>query len=105
MILVDHNEIDQSLPGVEEIPVIEVVDHHRIGMPPTAAPIKFTGDVVGSTCTLVAMMFRSAGESLTPELAGLLLGGIVSDTLLLKSPTTADADRRMYDWLEKISGW
>ncbi len=104
MILVDHNEIEQSLPGVEELPVIEVVDHHRIGMPPTAAPIKFTGDIVGSTCTLVASMFRSSGESLTPEMAGLLLGGIVSDTLLLKSPTTAPSDRRMYEWLEKISG-
>ncbi|MBE6364588.1 MAG: putative manganese-dependent inorganic diphosphatase [Lentisphaerae bacterium] len=104
MILVDHNEIDQSPPGVEEIPVVEVVDHHRIGMMPTAVPIRFTGDVVGSSCTLVAMMYRSAGERLTPEMAGLLLGGIISDTLLLKSPTTADLDRRMCDWLEKLSG-
>ncbi|MGI5923029.1 MAG: putative manganese-dependent inorganic diphosphatase [Lentisphaeria bacterium] len=104
MILVDHNEIEQSLPGVEEIPVIEVIDHHRIGMPPTAAPIRFTADVVGSTCTLVAMMFRSAGESLPAGLAGLLLGGIVSDTLLLRSPTTAELDRRMCDWLTKIAG-
>ena len=104
VILVDHNEIEQSLPGVGELPVIEVVDHHRIGMAPTATPIRFTGDVVGSTCTLVAAMFRAAGESLTPELAGLLLGGIVSDTLNLKSPTTAPLDRRMLEWLEKISG-
>jgi manganese-dependent inorganic pyrophosphatase len=104
MILVDHNEIEQSLPGVEEIPVIEVIDHHRIGMPPTTAPIRFTADVVGSTCTLVAMMFRSAGESLPAGLAGLLLGGIISDTLLLRSPTTADLDRRMCDWLSKIAG-
>ncbi len=102
MILVDHNEPDQSIPGVEELPVIEVVDHHRIGMMPTAAPIRFTGDIVGSTCTLVASMFKSSGESLTPELAGLLLGGIVSDTLNLKSPTTAPLDRRMLEWLEKI---
>lgn len=104
MILVDHNEPDQSLPGVEEIPVIEVVDHHRIGMAPTAAPIRFTGDVVGSTCTLVAAMYRSSGESLTPDAAGLLLGGIVSDTLGLRSPTTAPLDRRMCEWLEKLSG-
>ena len=104
MILVDHNEIDQSLPGVEEIPVVEVVDHHRIGMMPTAVPIRFTGDVVGSTCTLVAMMYRSAGERLTPEMAGLLLGGIISDTLLLKSPTTAEQDLRMCEWLERLSG-
>lgn len=104
MILVDHNELEQSLPGVEEIPVIEVVDHHRIGMMPTATPIRFTGDVVGSTCTLVAAMYRSSGESLSADMAGLLLGGIVSDTLLLKSPTTADLDRRMCEWLEKVSG-
>lgn len=104
MILVDHNESEQSLPGAEEIPVIEVVDHHRIGMMPTAVPIRFTGDVVGSTCTLVAQMYRSAGERLIPEMAGLLLGGIISDTLLLKSPTTAELDCRMCEWLEKLSG-
>lgn len=104
LILVDHNEIEQGIHGVEDLPVIEVVDHHRIGMPPTANPIKFTGDVVGSTCTLVAMMYRSAGESLTPGMAGLLLGGIVADTLNLKSPTTAETDRKMATWLEKISG-
>jgi len=104
MILVDHNEPEQSIPGLEELPVIEVVDHHRIGMMPTTTPIRFTADIVGSSCTLIAMMYRSCGESLTPELAGLLLGGVVSDTLLLKSPTTAPLDRRMCEWLEKISG-
>ena len=104
MILVDHNELDQSIAGAGEIPVVEVVDHHRIGMNPTATPIKFTGDVVGSTCTLVAMMYRASGESLTPDMAGLLLGGIISDTLQLKSPTTAHLDVKMCEWLEKISG-
>ncbi len=104
LILVDHNEIEQSPAGAEEIPVVEVVDHHRIGMNPTTTPIKFTGDVVGSTCTLVAAMYRSSGESLNPEMAGLLLGGIVSDTLMLKSPTTAALDIRMCEWLEKIAG-
>jgi len=104
MILVDHNELEQSPPGAEEIPVVEVVDHHRIGMMPTAVPIRFTGDVVGSTCTLVASMYRSGGERLAPEMAGPLLGGIISDTLMLKSPTTADLDIRMCEWLEKLSG-
>ena len=104
MILVDHNEPEQSIPGIEDIPVIEVVDHHRIGMMRTLTPIKFTGDVVGSTCTLVASMFKSMGESLTPDLAGLLLGGLVADTLNLKSPTSAPLDFRMHEWLEKISG-
>ena len=104
MILVDHNEPEQSIPGIEDLPVIEVVDHHRIGMMRTQTPIKFTGDIVGSTCTLVAAMFKSMGESLTPELAGLLLSGLVADTLNLKSPTTAPLDFRMHEWLEKISG-
>jgi manganese-dependent inorganic pyrophosphatase len=104
MILVDHNEPEQSIPGIEDLPVIEVVDHHRIGMMRTQNPIKFTGDVVGSTCTLVAAMFKSRGESLTPELAGLLLGGLVADTLNLKSPTASALDFRMHEWLEKLSG-
>ena len=104
LILVDHNELEQSIPGAGEVPVIEVVDHHRIGMNPTTSPIKFTGDVVGSSCTLVASMYRAAGESLTAGMAGLLLGGIISDTLQLKSPTTAPLDCRMVEWLEKISG-
>ena len=104
VILVDHNEPEQSIPGIEDLPVIEVVDHHRIGMMRTQTPIKFTGDVVGSTCTLVAAMFKSLGESLTPELAGLLLSGLVADTLNLKSPTTSPLDFRMHEWLEKISG-
>ena len=104
MILVDHNEPEQSIPGIEDLPVIEVVDHHRIGMMRTQTPIKFTGDIVGSTCTLVAAMFKSLGESLTSDLAGLLLSGLVADTLNLKSPTTSPLDFRMHEWLEKISG-
>ena len=104
VILVDHNEPEQSIPGVSELPVIEVVDHHRIGIMPTRDPIRFTGDVVGSTCTLVAAMFRSSGESLTPELAGLLEGGIVADTLNLRSPTTSPLDRRIMEWLSGVGG-
>lgn len=104
MILVDHNELEQSIAGVEEVPVIEVVDHHRIGMAPTNQPIKITADVVGSSCTLVASMYRSCGESLNAEFAGILLGGVVSDTLNLKSPTTSALDIKICEWLEKISG-
>ncbi|MCQ2378469.1 MAG: DHH family phosphoesterase [Victivallaceae bacterium] len=103
LIFVDHNELAQSLPGAEELPLVEIVDHHRIGMVATSAPIKFTGDVVGSSCTLIAAMFKSSGESITGELAGILLGGIVSDTLNLVSPTTAPLDRKMVEWLEKLS--
>ncbi len=104
MILVDHNEIDQGIPGLEEIPVIEVVDHHRIAFASTRDPIKYTADTVGSTCTLVARMFRAAGERPTREVAGALIAGIVSDTLLFQSPTTAKADRDMCVWLEKLCG-
>lgn len=104
MILVDHNETEQGIPGLEEVPVIEVVDHHRIAFTTTKEPIRYTADVVGSTCTLVARMFRAAGERPTRETAGILIAGIVSDTLLFQSPTTTDADRSLCTWLEKLCG-
>ena len=104
MILVDHNESDQGIPGVEELPVVEVVDHHRIAFAATKDPIKYTADVVGSTCTLVARMFRGAGERPTKEIAGVLIAGIVADTLLFQSPTTTETDRQMCAWLEKLCG-
>ena len=104
MILVDHNETAQGIPGLEELPVIEVVDHHRIAFAPTREPIRYTADVVGSTCTLVARMYRAAGERPTREIAGALIAGIVSDTLLFQSPTTTEVDRAMAAWLEKLCG-
>lgn len=104
MILVDHNETEQGIPGLEEIPVIEVVDHHRISFAATREPIRYTADVVGSTCTLVAQMFRAAGLRPTREIAGVLIAGIVADTLLFQSPTTTPLDRQMANWLEKICG-
>jgi len=104
MILVDHNETDQGVPGLEEIPVVEVVDHHRIAFAATKDPIKYTADVVGSTCTLVARMFRGAGERPTREVAGVLVAGIVADTLLFQSPTTTEVDRAMCAWLERLCG-
>ena len=102
MILVDHNETDQGIPGLEEVPVVEVVDHHRIAFAATKAPIRYTADVVGSTCTLVARMFRAAGERPSRQTAGILLAGIVADTLLFQSPTSTAEDRSMGTWLEKI---
>ena len=104
MILVDHNETDQGIPGLEEVPVVEVVDHHRIAFAATREPIRYTADIVGSTCTLVARMYRAAGERPTREIAGVLIAGIVSDTILFQSPTTTDADRQMCAWLEKLCG-
>ncbi len=104
IILVDHNETDQGIPGLDEVPVVEVVDHHRIAFATTRDPIRYTADVVGSTCTLVARMYRAAGERPSREIAGVLIAGIASDTLLFQSPTTTDADRSMCSWLEKICG-
>ncbi len=104
MILVDHNETGQGIPGLDEVPVIEVVDHHRIAFAATKEPIRYTADVVGSTCTLVARMYRAAGERPTREIAGVLIAGIVADTLLFQSPTTTDVDRSMCAWLEKLCG-
>ena len=84
--------------------MVEVVDHHRIAFAATKEPIRYTADVVGSTCTLVARMYRAVGERPTREVAGVLIAGIVSDTLMFQSPTTTDADRSICSWLEKLSG-
>ncbi|MCR5183415.1 MAG: putative manganese-dependent inorganic diphosphatase [Opitutales bacterium] len=104
MILVDHNEPGQFLAGVEELPIIEVIDHHRISMFSTETPLRFTGDIVGSTCTIVARMYRESSIDLSPKIAGILLCGLVSDTLNLRSPTTSDTDREICRWLEQKSG-
>lgn len=104
MILVDHNETGQGIPGVEELPVVEVVDHHRIAFTTTKDPIKYTADVVGATCTLVSQMFRGAGLVPDKEVGVALLSGIVADTLLFQSPTTTQDDRAMARWLEELTG-
>lgn len=104
MIFVDHNELSQAVPGAEELPIVEVVDHHRIGIRPTVEPIRYTCDVVGSTCTIVANMYKNAGISPEKNTAGLLLSGIVTDTLLFQSPTTTELDKSTAKWLEKLSG-
>jgi manganese-dependent inorganic pyrophosphatase len=92
LILVDHNEPGQALGALDEADLIEILDHHRLGNNTTRTPIRFTVDVVGSTCTLVSERIREAGLSAPPKLAGLLLAGLVSDTLKLSSPTTTARD-------------
>ena len=104
LVLVDHNEFDQSVSGISEARVVEVLDHHRINMPPSRSPLRISCDVVGSTCTLVYERFVSAGVTPDSSVAGILLGGVVSDTLMLRSPTTTDRDRRAVEELEKICG-
>lgn len=99
LILVDHNEPGQALGALEEAELVEILDHHRLGNPTTHTPIRFTVDVVGSTCTLVSERIEEAGLSAPPDLAGLLLAGLVSDTLILTSPTTTDRDHLAADRL------
>ncbi len=82
--------------------LLEILDHHRLGNPPTKAPIKFTVDIVGSTSTLVSERIDEAGLSAPPALAGLLLAGLVSDTLVLTSPTTTARDHQA---AERLSRW
>lgn len=101
LILVDHNEIEQSIGSLEEADLLEVLDHHRLGNPPTRLPIRFRVDPVGSTSTLVSERIDARGLSPPPELGGLLLAGLLSDTLVLTSPTTTNRDRRAADRLAR----
>jgi manganese-dependent inorganic pyrophosphatase len=103
VVLVDHNEAEQSIGSLEEAELLEILDHHRLGNPSTRMPIRFTVDVVGSTSTLVAERIEEAGLSAPPQIAGVLLAGLISDTLLLTSPTTTERDRRAAHRLERWS--
>jgi manganese-dependent inorganic pyrophosphatase len=102
IILVDHNEPRQAIAALEEAELLEILDHHRLGNPYTHQPIRFTVDVVGSTSTLVSEMTAEAGLSMPPALAGVLLAGLVSDTLILTSPTTTPRDKAA---AERLSRW
>jgi manganese-dependent inorganic pyrophosphatase len=104
LILVDHNELAQAVPGAEAVEILEVLDHHKLGNFPTSQPITFMTAPVGSTCTVVASLYREHGVTPDQNIAGLLLAGIISDTVILKSPTTCNRDREMVNWLEQASG-
>ena len=104
LILMDHNELAQAVTGADEVPIIEIIDHHRIGVAPTHHPILFLTRPVGSTCTIVANCYQQAGLTIPPPVAGILMCGLISDTLNLSSPTTTDVDRRVLDELSKITG-
>lgn len=104
LILVDHNELGQAVPGAELVEITEVIDHHKLGNGHSNAPISFTTSPVGSTCTLVARRYRESGVEPEVQIAALLLAGILSDTVILKSPTTTAADIQMAAWLEERSG-
>ncbi|MBK8985841.1 MAG: DHH family phosphoesterase [Chloroflexi bacterium] len=102
LILVDHNEMGQALGALDEADLLEILDHHRLGNPTTHIPIRFTVDVVGSTSTLVTERINEAGLSAPPALAGLLLAGVLSDTLILTSPTTTERDHAA---AERLARW
>ena len=102
IILVDHNEPRQSIASLDEAELLEILDHHRLGNPHTHTPIRFTVDIVGSTSTLVTEQTAEAGLSLPPNLAGMLLAGLLSDTLILTSPTTTPRDKTA---AERLARW
>jgi len=104
LILVDHNELGQAVPGAEEVEILEVIDHHKLGNSHTLTPITFITSPVGSSCTLVTQRYREHGLEPDGTLAALLLAGILSDTVILKSPTTTGSDRAAVSWLEELSG-
>lgn len=102
LILVDHNEPRQAISALDEAELVEILDHHRLDNPSTHTPIRFTVDVVGSTSTLVSERIEEAGLRPPPEIAGVLLAGLVSDTLVLSSPTTTERDHKA---AERLARW
>lgn len=104
LILVDHNEKKQAVDGVEEAEILEIIDHHRVGDLQTLSPILFHNEPVGSTCTLIAEIFLKNHIFINSKLAALMLSGIISDTMILKSPTTSKKDRRIIEELKNLSG-
>lgn len=104
LVLVDHNELSQAVDGAGEVNIIEVVDHHRLGNPPTQSPILFVNRPIGSTCSIIADFYRTHGIKPTPAIAGIMMSGLISDTLLLQSPTTTPLDAELLDWLSGIAG-
>lgn len=103
VILVDHNEKEQSVDGLEEAEIIEVVDHHKIGTIGTSMPINFRNMTVGSSNTIINMMYRENHIDVPKDIAGLMLSGIISDTLLFKSPTTTELDKKTAKYLADLA--
>ena len=103
LILVDHNELSQAVQGADEVEILEILDHHRIGSLVTQQPILFRNEPVGSTSTIVADCFFQQNVEMPAHIAGLLLAGVVSDTLNLTSPTTTNRDREILPKLEKLA--
>ena len=103
VILVDHNERSQSVDGLEESEILEIIDHHRVADVFTGSPIYFRNEPVGSTSTIIANIFFENGRRPSKKTAGLLAAAIISDTLLLKSPTSTNIDKMMLERLSRIA--
>ena len=104
VILVDHNESSQSVGGLDEAEILEVIDHHKIGDISTNNPINFRNMTVGSCNTIIYQMYKESRVEIPKEIASIMMGGIISDTLALTSPTTTSVDIEVMKELEKISG-
>ncbi|MFZ5494006.1 MAG: putative manganese-dependent inorganic diphosphatase [Verrucomicrobiota bacterium] len=104
IVLVDHNELTQAVPGADEVAITEIIDHHRLGPVTTSQPILFLNEPVGSTCTIVADLFRRHEIAPNPNLAGIMMSGLISDTLLLQSPTSTQKDADLLNWLQAHAG-
>lgn len=103
VVLVDHNELSQSVDGLSEADILAIIDHHRLADVQTGAPIYVRNEPVGATCTIIATMFQERGVMPSPQLAGLIAAGIVSDTIYFKSPTATVRDRRMAERMAAIA--
>ena len=103
MILVDHNEKNQAVNGIEEAEIMEIVDHHRLRTIETAGPVFFRNQPLGSTCTIIYLMYREYGIEVDKTTAGLLLAAILSDTLMFRSATCTELDRKTAEELARIA--
>jgi len=104
LILVDHNELDQSIAGARDADILEIIDHHRVGSVMSREPFSLYTRPVGCTCTILRQLYRQHGIAIPTDIAKLMLSAILSDTVLLKSPTTTEEDRQTVDGLARHSG-
>lgn len=104
LILVDHNELSQAVHGADKLPIVEVIDHHRLGGFATDSPIHFWNNPVGSTCTIVALLYQQHGVEIPQAMAGLMMAGLIADTLNLNSPTATPTDAKVLEQLSALAG-
>ena len=104
IILVDHNEATQAVEGFDQAEILEIIDHHRIGSLETSGPVYFRNQPVGCTATIITQMYDENGVDIPPQIAGLLLAAILSDTLVFRSPTCTPVDENTAKRLAKIAG-